>query len=100
MSYSDGHLTVGQTGYYYTYCQLYSRDGNPSLYDFVLKIGGTPVLHAVKSIINLNRNKATSYLGGVFRIMAGQNISIHTNYRSLFKFSSTESFFGAFMIHP
>ena len=99
MSYSDGYLTVGQTGYYYIYCQLYSRDGNSKLYDFSIKIGNTPVLKAVKSI-NTTTKYNTNYLGGVLRIMAGQKISIRTHYNHLFKFSSTESFFGAFMIHP
>ena len=100
MSYSNGYLTVGQAGYYYIYGQLYSRDGKPTLYDFFLSINDTPVLKAVKSIINSRRNKATSYLGGVFKITANQKISIRTHYKNLFKFSSTESFFGAFMIHP
>lgn len=100
MAYSNGYLTVGQKGYYYVYCQLYSIDGDPTFYTFSLYIDSTPVIKAAKSIINSARKYNTNYIGGVFHIQAGQKVSVRTAYKIRLKFTSTESFFGAFMIHP
>ena len=100
MTYSNGYLTVGQTGYYYIYCQLYSVDGAPTLYRFSLYVGSNEVLKAVKSIISSTKRRNTTYIGGVFHISAGQTISVRTQNKNLFSYSSTESYFGAFMIHP
>ncbi len=100
ITYSNGYLTIGVTGYYYIYCQLYSVDGDPTLYRFYLYIGNKPVLKVVKSIISTSKKYNTSYIGGVFQIQAGQKISVRTKDKNLFTYGSTESFFGAFMIHP
>ncbi|CAB3981412.1 ectodysplasin-A-like isoform X2, partial [Paramuricea clavata] len=101
ISYSKGYLIVGQTGYYYVYCQLYSRDADATSYNFLLYIDEKPVLKAVKPIISSRKTyNNTNYIGGVFRIAAGQRISVRTQYKNLFMYNSTDSFFGAFMIHP
>lgn len=100
LTYSNGHLTVGQTGYYYIYCQLYSREPTAMSYSFFLYIENNPVLKAVQSIKRSGTTYNTNYLGAVFRITAGQSISIRTQYNILLKFTNTEAFFGAFMVHP
>ena len=100
MTYSNGYLTVNQTGYYYIYCQLYSQDGVPTAYDFFLSIENKPQLRVIKSTISRSRKFSTNYIGGVFKIKAGQSISVRTRFKYSFTYESTESFFGAFIIHP
>ena len=99
MTYSNGYLNVGKTGYYYVYCQLYSTEGASAFYKFSLYIDNKAELQAVKSIISSPRRYDTDYIGGVFQIKAGQKISVRTRYKNLFKYTKTESYFGAFMIH-
>ncbi|XP_028412736.1 uncharacterized protein LOC114535648 [Dendronephthya gigantea] len=99
MTYSNGYLHVGKTGYYYIYCQLYSIDGNALFFTFSLYIDNKPELRAIKSIINSTRKFDTVYIGGVFAIKAGQKISVRTTSIRLFMYTKTESYFGAFMIH-
>ena len=103
MTFKDGYIIVGVTGYYYIYSQMFYRENKYIAIGYRMYIDDRDVLKAqyIGDVSNLRKNKYyhTQYIGALFKVNKGQKISIRTPFEGVFYFSETSSYFGAFMIH-
>ena len=97
MTYSNGRLTVPSPGYYYVYAQAYFHDvANKYKRIFVLR-NGTPILLAQPA--QYKSVTGTGYTGGVFRLNAGDVISVRVkDSKTGIHMDPAHSYFGVFMI--
>lgn len=102
MTYKDGKITVGVDGYYFIYSQMYYCGGDSDMVAHKMYIDDQEVLKVGYSVVNNITGKyATKYTGGIFKISKGQTISVSTSFTGIyFYFGESESFFGAFLLHP
>ena len=97
MKYQDGNLTVPTPGRYYLYTQLYydrSRTGR-----VVVCVNNNPVT-MIQPLTSVTGSGAL-FAGGVFKLKAGDVISLKTAEKSKFTIymsSTAHSYFGAFLI--
>lgn len=97
MSYRDGKLTIPSPGHYYVYAQAYFTDGaNKYKRIFVLRNGNAILLTQPSWY---NRVSGTGYTGGVFRLQAGDVISVRVKDSNTgINMDPAHTFFGAFLI--
>lgn len=100
MEYKGGYLTVGVEGFYFIYSQMYYYDGRTSIMGHTMYIDDKKVLKTVYSVVSTTRRYQTQFTGGIFYIRKGQKISVSTPFTKYYYFTTTESFFGAFLLHP
>ena len=97
MSYKHGFLTVGVSGYYYIYSQLYYFDTTWTM-GHIMYINDKVVLKAIRSFGNVSDSQQTMYIGGVFEIEAHSKIHVKVANEKFMHFNNVTSFFGAFMV--
>ena len=99
MTYRDGCIEVGVTGYYFVYSQMYYAEGVSSYVSYSVYIDNERVLRAMHSVIDNTRRYNTQYVSGIFKIASGQKIWIGTRTSRGFHFDESSSFFGTFLLH-
>lgn len=90
MNYNNGYLNIAVRGFYYIYAQLFSKDGTAVTFS----------LYIDDKVILKSYHIKRSFIAGVFYVATNQRISLRTKSSKYFKYSSTDTFFGAFIIHP
>ena len=71
-----GTLTVGVSGFYYIYSQLYYVDGSALFLGHSTYVNDRKVLASTSSVVSRNRRYNTNYHGGVFRLQSGDQVSV------------------------
>jgi hypothetical protein len=96
MSYSDGAITVPQSGVYYIYSQLLYFEG------YVEKMGHKTVVNGVTKMVSASepyRSRWTGYHGGLFHLNEGDTIHVEvTNIEGRLFMLPTACFFGAYLL--
>ena len=93
MKYHDGNLTVPTPGRYYIYSQLYYRSPGR----VVVRVNNKAV--TMIQPLTPGTGHGTLYAGGVFKLKAGDVISLKTHRKiTIAMLSTIHSYFGAFLI--
>ena len=94
-----GTLTVGVSGFYYIYSQLYYFDGSTYMLSHFTYINDRKVLVSASSVVSSHRKYNTNYHGGVFRLQSGDQVSVKVGVTKKFHMNPEYSFFGLFLVH-
>lgn len=102
MTYNNGRLTIPSNGFCYVYAQVYFHGvANKYKRIFVLR-NGNPIQEPIKKLAQparFNSVTGTGYTGGVFRLNAGDVISVRVkDAQTGIHMDPAHSFFGAYMI--
>ena len=93
MKYHDGNLTVPTPGRYYIYTQLYYHSTGRVL----VCVNSNSV--TMIQPLDQGTGRGALYAGGVFKLKAGDFISLKTRTKiTIYMASTVHSYFGAFLI--
>eukprot|EP00063_Salmo_salar_P010903 XP_013985738.1 PREDICTED: tumor necrosis factor ligand superfamily member 10-like [Salmo salar] len=113
MDYKDGHLVAQRKGHYYVYSKVHFVEDCFLFKHKVMRITegykNKPLVlmksnrfHCTSQDSRPNKishqNLLNSYLGGVFRLLAGDIIYVTVDNGTLLRLGAEDNFMGAFMI--
>ena len=94
-----GELTIGRTGYYYVYSQMYYYDCTTYLLSHYTLVNNNKILASTSSVVGCSRKYNTNYQGGVFLLNRGDKVSVSVELSKVYYMKPAYSYFGVFMLH-
>ena len=98
--YSNGFITVPESGTYYVYCQIYFHHASPEKPRFSAEANGKQIFLGQSQA---HQGATTIHSGGIFKLSKGDNLSVRiwsqsSTVRIKIQLGNGHSFFGAYMI--